>query len=95
VPSLTALSWSDHRALGVAITEIVLENAGIATRFAYDAPQLREGGCYPAEDGFSWTDGELGLPARFFAGLDGPLMLTVHTKRHDLRYPLHPTAVVA
>ncbi len=49
---------------------------------------LREGGCYPPEDGFSWTDGELALPARFFANLNGAFALTVDIQPHGMRYPL-------
>ncbi len=89
VPSLVGLSRSDHRTLGVAIRQIVLHHAGIATWFDDDQPQLREGGCYPPEDGFCWTDGEFALPARFYRQLAGPLALLVHTEPHfRLRYPI-------
>ncbi len=89
VPSLLGQSRRDHRPLGVTIRQIVLHHAGIATRFDYDQPQLREGGCYPPEDGFCWTDGEFALPARFFIGLRGPIALLVCTEpRTGTRYPL-------
>lgn len=92
VPSLLGRSRADHRPLGVAIREIVIDQAGIATAFGFDAPQLREGGCYPPEDGFVWTDGELALLPRFFPGLGGALRLTVHTWPHGMRYPVGPAA---
>ena len=60
------------------------------TVFDYDQPQLREGGCYPPEDGFCCTDGEFALLPRFFPGLAGSMTLRVHTDpRFRLRYPLH------
>jgi len=91
VPSLLGWSARDHWPLGVAITRIVLEQAGIAACFDYDQPQLREGGCYPPSDGFCWTDGDLALPARFFQRLAGPLRLLVHTDpRCRMRYPTVP-----
>src|SRR4029077_21224789 len=80
---------SDHRPLGVALTQLVLEQAGIATWFDYDQPQLREGGCYPHEDGFAWTDGEFQLPARFFNRLAGAFTLLVYTEPHaDMHYQI-------
>ncbi len=89
VPSLLGQSRSDHRPLGVAIIQLVLQQAGIATSFDYDQPQLREAGCYPHEDGFAWTDGDLALPARFFPPLAGPFSILVYTKPHpDMRYPI-------
>ncbi len=92
VPSLLGLSRRDHWPLGVAITGIVVQHAGIETSFDYDQPQLREGGCYPPEDGFCCTDGEFALPPRFFLGLSGPLTLRVHTdRRFRLRYPIAPS----
>ncbi len=91
VPSLLGLSRRDHWPLGVAIRRIVLDHAGVTTSFEYDQPQLREGGCYPPEDGFCCTDGEFALPARFFQWLIGPLTLLVHIEpRFRLRYPLAP-----
>ncbi len=91
VPSLLGFGRHDHRPLGIAIKEIILDHAGIATGFDYDAPQLREGGCHPPEDGYSWTGGELELPMRFFSLLNGSFMLVVHTKPHyDMRYPISP-----
>ena len=89
VPSLLGLSRSDHRPLGVAIKEIILHHAGIATHFNYDGAQFREGGCHRPEDGYCWTDGEFELPARFFTLLNGAFTLVVHTKpHHDMRYPI-------
>ena len=91
VPSLLGLGRSDHRRLGVAIRQVVLDHCDIPTRFAYDAPQLRHGGCHRPEAGYCWTDGELELPARFFTLLTGPFTLVVHTQpHHDMRYPLKP-----
>jgi hypothetical protein len=95
VPSLLGHGRVDHRPLGVAIREVILDNAGIATRFEHDAPQLREGGCHLPEDGFCWTDGEFELPARFYDHLNGALMVTVHTKRHGLRYPISAASIAA
>ncbi len=89
VPSLLGLARGDHWPLGIAIRRIVLQHAGVATCFDYVQPQLREGGCYPHEDEFCWTDGDFALPARFFAGLDGPLTLLERTeKRFRMRYPI-------
>jgi Hint domain len=88
VPSLLGRGRGDHRPLGVAIRQIILWHAGIPTCFDHDAPQLREGGCHIAEDGYCWTDGELELPPRFFMHLSGAFTLTVHTKRHNIRYPI-------
>jgi len=89
VPSLLGLSRHDHRPLGVAIKQITLQHAGIPTCFDFDAPQLREGGCYPPEGGYCWTDGEFELPARFVTLLNGAFRLVVHTQPHyDMRYPI-------
>ena len=44
VPSLLGLGRRDHRPLGIALKEIFLDQAGIATCFDYAAPQLQEGG---------------------------------------------------
>ncbi len=96
VPSLLGQGRSDHRPLGVAITQMVLHHAGIPTYFDYDGPQLREGGCYPHEDGFCWTDGEVALPARFFTILDGACTLEVHIAPHsETRYPIRPLVAQA
>jgi len=95
VMSLVGIDRSDHRRLGVPVTKIALWHAGIATRFEYDAPQLQEGGCHPAEDGYCWTDGEFTLPLRFFTGLNGGFTLVVHTKRHFMRYALAAAAAKA
>jgi len=94
VPSLLGLS-SDHRPLGVAIKQVILDHAGIPTVFEHDARQLREGGCHLPEDGFSWTDGEFELPPRFFAQLNGAFTLIVHTERRGIRYPNVASAVAA
>ncbi len=91
VPSLLGQGRSDHRPLGVAVTQLVLEQEGIATWFDYDQPQLREAGCYRHEDGFAWTDGDLQLPARFLPPLAAPFTLLIRTEPHpELRYPLPP-----
>ncbi len=70
----------------------MLSQSGVASYFHYDAPLLREAGCYPQEEGFSWTDGDRMLPARFFATRRGAWTLEVHTRRNGMRYPL-PSAV--
>ena len=89
VPSLMGLSRSDHRPLGVAITQLVLEQRGIATYLDYDQPQFREAGCYKHEDGFCWTDGEFQVPPRFLPPLGCQITLTVHTHPNpDMRYPI-------
>ncbi len=89
VPSLAGWSRSDHWPIGVAIRRIVLQQAGVVTCLVYDQPQLREGGCYPPQAGFCFTDGEFALPARFYPPLAGPLTLLVHTEpRFRMRYPL-------
>jgi Hint domain len=89
VPSLLGLGRGDHRPLGVAVRQLVLCHAGIPTRFDYDGPQFREGGCHLPEDGYCWTDGEFELPARFFTLLNGAFTLTVHTEPHyDMRYSM-------
>jgi hypothetical protein len=54
----------------------------------YDAPLLAEGGCHLPEDGHSWTDGELALPAALFRHLKGAFALIVHTRKQAMRYPL-------
>jgi Hint domain len=105
VPSLLGLGRSDHRQLGVVIRRIILWHAGIPTCFEYDAPQLREGGCHPPEDGYCWTDGEFALPARFFTLLNGgftlvvqteaTVALVVDTERRRMRYPVRAAAVEA
>jgi hypothetical protein len=38
--------------------------------------------------GYSWTDGELHLPAPLFAHLKGALTLIIHTQKHAMRYPI-------
>ncbi len=96
VPSLLGQGRSNHRPLGVAITQLILEQAGIATYLDYDQPQLREAGCYRHEDGFAWTDGDLQLPARFLPPLARPFTLVVRTEPHpDMRYPLAPMSAMA
>src|SRR5262249_19773360 len=76
VPSLVGQGRSDHRRLGIALSRLVLDNNGVLTSFEHDMPQLREGGCYAAEVGFAWTDGDFALPSRFFVDLTGSITLT-------------------
>ncbi len=96
VPSLLGQGRSDHRPLGVAITQLILDQEGIATYLDYDQPPLREAGCHRHEDGFSWTDGDLRLPARFLPPLPRPFTLLVRTEPHpELRYPLPAPAAEA
>lgn len=96
MPSLLGINRRNHRPLGVAITQIILRHAGVATYFDYHQPPLREAGCYPHENGCCWTDGELALPVRFFSALAGAFMLLVQTEPHpDLPYPLAARAALA
>jgi len=88
VPSLLGITRHDHRRLGVALAGIELHQSGIATSVDYDAALLAEAGCYPAEGGYCWTDGEVVLPADLFVHLGGPFALIVHTERPGMRYPL-------
>jgi hypothetical protein len=88
VPSLTGITAHDHRRLGVAISRIEIIEPGVTTILGHEAPALVDGGCYSTETGYSWTDGELALPTRLFAHLDGPFTLTVHIERPGMRYPL-------
>jgi hypothetical protein len=88
VPSLVGITVHDHRRLGVAISRIELAQASLVTAIGHDAPLFFAGGCYPPEAGYSWTDGELALPARLFAHLDGPFTLSIHTERPGMCYPL-------
>jgi hypothetical protein len=95
VPSLVGISAHDHRRLGVALAGIALEEPGLATFFAHDAPFFGECGCHPAEAGYSWTDGELRLPASLFAHLGGAFTLSVHIERPGMRYPAAPPVAAA
>ncbi len=61
----------------------------------HDAPLLLAGGCHPAENGYSWTDGELELPERLFAHLDGSITLSVDVDRPGMRYPRHTAATAS
>ena len=88
VPSLVGLNQREHRRLGVALRQIILRWPGVMTCLDYDAPLLAEGGCHLPEDGHSWTDGELALPAALFGHLKGALTLIVHTRKQAMRYPL-------
>ncbi len=96
VPSLLGVTVHDHRRLGVAIKQIVLCQARVATNFACEASLFLDGGCHPAETGYCWTDGDLCLPPRLFAHLTGAFTLTVHTERPGMRYTIESmTAMVA
>jgi hypothetical protein len=57
------------------------------TTIDHDAPVLADGGCYAAEAGHAWTDGDLTLPAALFAHLTGGCALVVHTRKCAMRYP--------
>jgi hypothetical protein len=56
-----------------------------------DDPALGEGfhGFEP-DDGLRWTNGDAGLPAGLFAGLDGPMVLESHVAG-TTSYPLMPS----
>ena len=88
VPSLIGLNHHEHRRLGVAVRQIIVHRPGVMTSFDPDGPVFTEGGCHPAESGYSWTDGELHLPAPLFAHLKGALTLIIHTQQHGMRYPI-------
>jgi hypothetical protein len=88
VPSLTGGTRHDHRRLGVALRQIILAAPGVMTTIDHDAPVLADGGCYAAEAGHAWTDGDLTLPAALFGHLTGGCALIVHTSRQTLRYPI-------
>ena len=88
VPSLLGRSRCEHRQLGMAVRRIVIEAPGTMLCLDPDAPVLMAGGCYPAEDGFCWTDGVLDLPAEIFAAMRGPVTLAVQTSDQGMRYPL-------
>jgi Hint domain len=88
VPSLIGLNRHEHRRLGVAIRQIILQLPAMMTCLDHDALPLREGGCHLPEDGYSWTDGELVLPAEMFSHLWGPSTLLVHTRKQAMRYPI-------
>jgi hypothetical protein len=92
VPSLLGITRHDHRALGVAIRRIELHAPGVAMLFDHDGRLFVDGGCYPPEAGYSWTDGTFELPRWLFDHLKGPFTLKVHTERPGLRYPLAPPA---
>jgi hypothetical protein len=95
VPSLLGVTAHDHRRLGVAIERIVVRQSGTTTRLDPDSAFLVEGGAYPAENGFCWTDGELALSPRLFAHLTGPFVLTVDLQRPGMRYPVAASLVAA
>ncbi|HEV8680816.1 MAG TPA: Hint domain-containing protein [Stellaceae bacterium] len=88
VPSLLGFSRHEHRRLGVAIRQIILQQAGVMTCFDHDARLFAEGGCHLPEEGHSWTDGEFVVPAETFSHLSGAFMLIVQTRKQALQYPL-------
>ena len=88
VPSLIRAGAHDHRRLGVAIQQIIVQRPGLMTSFAPDAPMFIEGGCHPPEGGYCWTDGDFRMPASLFAHLMGDFRLIVHTRAKDARYPV-------
>jgi len=88
VPSLIGLNRHEHRWLGVALRQIIVHRPGVMTSFDPEGPVFLEGGGHPAERGYSWTDGELHLPAPLFAHLEGAFTLIVHTQQQGMRYPI-------
>jgi hypothetical protein len=88
VPSLVGLSRHEHRTLGVAVSQLILEASGTMTCFDHDASLFQEGGCHRPEKDLTWTDGNLELPAGIFAHLRGPAKLIVQTVKQGLRYPI-------
>ncbi len=95
IPSLLGLTSHDHRRLGVAISRIDLRQSGILTAFGCENALFVEGGCHPAENRYSWTDGDLALPAQLFLHLTGAFTLAVHTERPGMRYPIEPMTAMA
>ncbi len=95
VPSLLGVTAHDHRRLGIAIRRVVVTQPGVSTAIEPNAPLFVAGGCHPAETGYSWTDGELTLPAHLFAHLTGAFTLAVQIERPGMRYTLPSTAAVA
>jgi hypothetical protein len=88
VPSLSGISRHDHRRLGVAIRQIIVERPGMMTAIDHDAPLLVESGCHRPERGYSWTDGDCRLPARLFTHLMGGFTLIVQISEQGARYPI-------
>jgi hypothetical protein len=78
----------ESRKLGVAISRLVLSQAGVTTEIRYDA-DLFPDGCHPAECGFRWTNGDLAFSSGLLAQIEGEAMLEVHLM-HRLQYPVSP-----
>jgi len=76
----------EQRRLGVAITQIVLTQNGVATEIGYDSELFPEGG-HPAEPGFRWTNEELSFSPELLALIEGEATLDVNIV-HRLRYPV-------
>src|SRR5438094_10247563 len=96
VPSLVGMTRHDHRRLGIALRQLILQQSGMLTCIDADAPLLQGGGCHVPEDGFCWTDGELELPTSLFAHLAGGCTLIVHSDRRAvMRYPLRAEVAAA
>jgi hypothetical protein len=72
----------------VAISRLVLSQAGVTTEIRYDA-DLFPDGCHPAERGFRWTNGDLAFSSGLLAQIEGEAMLEVHLM-HRLQYPVSP-----
>jgi hypothetical protein len=70
----------DHRRLGVAITHIVLRQAGMMLEISAASPLLAQGfHGYEEARGFRWTDGSGVLPPRALAAFgNGPLTIEIH-----------------
>jgi hypothetical protein len=86
VPSLLGHSRHEHRQLGVALRQLVIEAEGMMICLDHRASALRVGGAHISEAGHCWTDGDLELPAGLFAHISGPLTLVVQTRSQGMRY---------
>jgi T5SS/PEP-CTERM-associated repeat protein len=91
VPSLIGQSRHEHRRLGVALRQLIIQAKGTMLTFDHDAPLLREGGCHAPETEHCWTDGELKLPVSLFTHLPGPVTLVFQVKDQGMRYPVDAT----
>jgi hypothetical protein len=69
----------DARALGVAVSRIVLAQASRQVAIEASAASLTDG-CHAFErdNGIRWTDGDAAVPAELFASMRGSGMLIVH-----------------
>ncbi len=96
-PAETDIDSTDRRRLGIALAGLTLFGAGTARRVDVFGPAWGAGFYAPEKDAdgaFRWSDGDAAFNPGMWAGLDGPLRLTLHV-RATLRYRLMPQARVA